>query len=360
MYIPTELLSIIAIKANNPAVIYSLGHDYRPRLLADYLNHDPGGLAEYQATNGHYNDLFQHLDDLEDINDPVIIAGIDSDSIEVMESICQRREFPYLRPTTIAAKNGKLESLKYLIEQGYGTPPEAAFQAIINNHHNIIEYFVRHRIVDIPPFALYLAIKHGHQQMIDYLRVQLFEECIVDSKHQTKQEVMNSHGRRDMIEQAAASGYLEYIRAIKKQMPGVRFSKRVFQLAVSNGYFKIVRYLYEDDPQIITNIVDYAAKRGYYDIVKYLIDRVGRYGSRTGLRAAIRNGYLGIVRLYVIRIGVYVEHKYIIDAVASGRLDTVRFLWQRCKINDRMKQQAIEIARVCGYQLIVDWITEHS
>lgn len=120
--------------------------------------------------------------------------------------------------------------------------------------------------------------------------------------------------------QACRRGHLDIVKILLKN--GVKYSKLILQIAVTGGYFDIVKFLVDNKIAVIndssneygTSALDIACREGHLEIVKYLIANGAELErSYHALFVAVQYGYFDIVRELI-------EHGSDIHAVSDKPL----------------------------------------
>ncbi len=226
------------------------------------------------------------------------------------------RKYLYMKPTVIAAENGYLDIVKYLVENGAGpadindelftaagksgnldllkylisidnsidTKEAALNSAIIAGHQKMVKYLVDNG-VNIPSDALYLAAEGGNIEMLEYLMTKYDLE--IDPE-------------QGLVEAASESGNLELVKyLVNLGVDPHTASNLAITSAAKYGNLDILKYLVSlglnpsaHGGAALIN----ASKEGHLDVVKYLYEQGVKDNKNSALQNAARNGRLNVVR----------------------------------------------------------------
>ncbi|WCR59755.1 MAG: Phosphocholine transferase AnkX [Wolbachia endosymbiont of Ctenocephalides felis wCfeF] len=288
----------------------------------------------------------------------------------------------------LAAKYGKLETVKYLIEEKnvdinkvdrHGCT--ALYWAAKHGHLEVVKYFIEEKNVDInledgsSRNALHWAARHGHLEVVKYF----IEEKNVDIN---KIDEYGNHA----LHWAARHGHLEVVKYfIEEKNVDVnkvdRIGQNALHLAAGNGHLEVVKYFIEEKNVDINledkygrTVLHLAAGNGHLEVVKYFIEeknvdvnKVDKYGNHA-LHLAALNGHFDMVR-YLVENGADVNKADYNDSTALhlaaeyGCFDIVKYLIEKKNVDvnkvDRHGCTALHLAIKFNHMDVIELIINH-
>lgn len=157
------------------------------------------------------------------------------------------------------------------------------------------------------------------------------------------------------MEIAASEGDIEAV-IYRFEVGRERCTSEGFIMAAENGYFEVVKYLYEHGVKSTCDSVDRAIENGHIEIVKYLTENGENEISETSFNIAAAKGYFEMIK-YLSEIGVNGTIEAIEDAIENGNFDIVKFLYEEHEGKySKNKKKLINIARRNGRNYIKQWL----
>ncbi|EGG22772.1 hypothetical protein DFA_04902 [Cavenderia fasciculata] len=161
----------------------------------------------------------------------------------------------------------------------------------------------------------------------------------------------------DILDKVAAVGNLDIIQFLIKTYPHLT-CKHAIDLAASNGYVEVVKYLYgrlRRKGGCSTDAIDLASEHGHLSVVEYLLHRKETF-TRRAMNKSSENGHLTVVdRLH--RAGGRCTKDAMDGAAANGHLSVVEYLHthrtEGCSI------RALDAASKNGYLSVVEYLNSN-
>ena len=254
----------------------------------------------------------------------------------------------------LAALNGELEAVKFLIEDMDCDP-------------NLKDHYERTPLLH--------AIEEGHLDVVRYL---------VDTHHCDR--LCPDEDKQTPLHRAAAEGKIEVVKyfAITRQSNMLikdYFSSTPLHLASFNGHLEVVKFLTEDmgcdsrfKGQFARQPLHYASERGHLDVVRYLVDThhcdplCADEDRQTPLHRAAAKGKLKVVRYFLITrqsnmlIKDYFSNTPLHLASFNGHLEVVKFLTEDMECDPNLKRQfektPLHFASAQGHLKVVKYLVD--
>ncbi|KAH9189771.1 hypothetical protein AeNC1_008256 [Aphanomyces euteiches] len=211
------------------------------------------------------------------------------------------------KPADIAAANGKLSILKWLLTTTRDfASSDAMDQAATNGHMEVVQYLHEKSAVGATNQAMDGAAANGHLEIVRFLHEHRQEGCSTDAA----------------------------------------------DLAASNGHFEIVKFLIDHRKEgYSTKAMDGAASQGHLDIVRFLHGRNTSSPQNASIKQSLKRLFLSPS----IPVGCT---KYALeDAAANGHLNVVRFLREHRQ--EGCIKDALEHATANGHLNVVHFLATH-
>ena len=206
---------------------------------------------------------------------------------------------------------GELEKLKEAIKDGAKISDHAVRIAAKNGRLDIVKYIVEKGEKISDSNAVEIAAESGNLNLVKYL-VDEISAKISDYS----------------VENAASNGHFDIVKYLVEK--GAKISDRSVENAARYGHFDIVKYLVEKGAKISDSAI--AVSIGHLDIVKYLVEK-GAKISDYSVEIAAFDGRLDIVK-YLVEKGAKISDSAI--SAKKGHLDIVKYLVEKgAKISDR-------------------------
>ena len=222
----------------------------------------------------------------------------------------------------IAAKNGGIDVIKYLVEEKNADIGNAVEIAICENHPDCVQYLLE-KGGKIGKFAILCAAKNEDIKMID--------------------EILKKGGKidDDAVSAAAQTGNTDVVDFLLQK--GAKINKAV-DVVAGQGKLEMMKYLLEKGGKIYNWLP--AAENGHDNVIKYLVSLGLDINQDNGLiRDAIKEGNLKAVKTLVDN-GAKIGEYYIWDALASWTKDhddIARYLIEKDgKIKDACLTKAVQ------------------
>jgi ankyrin repeat protein len=188
-------------------------------------------------------------------------------------------------PAQVAAMNGHLETLKYLIENGAkatGGDNYPLKEAAENGHLNVVKYLTENG-ADIKIYGPYVFKRAAKNGRLDHLKYLLKEWNRVHLLETNKVNIVAIDSNYPLLA-AATEGHLEVVKYLVGLGAGSKVSDDyAVQRAAENGHLETVKYLVDlgadersekERSDAITSRDNYAlrwaAKNGHSKVVKYI------------------------------------------------------------------------------------------
>lgn len=289
--------------------------------------------------------------------------------LETTYSECELWMGRYKSLDSEAARNGHLDSVKWMVEEckvfliedaeclnWHGKAMNAAIEA---GNWYVLRYLFDHRPFEFTTRGLNLAIIRGDLEMTKWLHANRFQ-CLDDP-----------------MEDAAEHGYLAILRWLYETLPDLGICVSVMDFAAENNHLHIVKWLHENRSTGCSDTaMILAAANGVLDMVQWLHTNRQEFGAAesknvvssdcpTTVRAvpvsavdfAAAKGYLDIVKFLLGHQDVHCTTTTMNVATSSGHLDIVKWLHENraggCTVN------AMGFAASNGFLNVVRWLHEN-
>ena len=285
-------------------------------------------------------------------------------------------------PLIIAAKNGKLETLKHLLHLAVNVGLKskegktAYHTAAEEGHLDVLKELVMHNDSllnekdDMNRTALYFAVNNNHVSIVKYLLTRKVDVSLKSKDNDTVFEVAARNGYVDVLK-----SLLTYKRYFINAVDGDQYT--LLHLACLKGHLGIVEILLKLNIDVSLkqddglNACHIAAKEGHLQILQMLLnnnqsflDETGFYNS-TPLYLAAWRGHLDVVK-YLLTMGANVRTKVKDGGTAyhkasyEGYLGIVEALVQHDRscidILDDNNCTPLSLATLRGHCNIVDFL----
>jgi hypothetical protein len=155
----------------------------------------------------------------------------------------------------LAAKNGQLDIIKWLHEQGEVFPVQTVINSAMKGHLELLKFLVEKGYC-IPNYTVELAAGNGHLEVVKYL----FE--LPNSKY---------YSIDNILESAIKSGNLEMVKYLHSL--GLNFARYLVDKAAINGHLEILKWFYEKGYSCSVSGAFYAIKKNQLKIMDFLFNK---------------------------------------------------------------------------------------
>ena len=233
LHIPYELLTLI-LNFLDTSSIFSLSVTskkyVRHRIIRLLLRKKRITSIRFNAISNGYSDLLKWLISSEEV-------------IRIANKLYTR----------LAAKEGHLDILVYLYENGCKWDSQTCLNAVVKDHLEIIKYLRTKFCENGWPLGTVLcmnAAKFGHLEVLKYL-------------HET-----GCHWNDTSCMNAAEFGHLEVLQYLHEN--GCEWYEDTCVNATKNGHLEVLKYLHENGCFWDEEACYYAARFGHLEVLKYL------------------------------------------------------------------------------------------
>ncbi|CAN2103767.1 ankyrin repeat domain-containing protein [Wolbachia pipientis] len=250
---------------------------------ADINARDSGGQTPLDyATNSKNNNVVEYLKQAQlDLNNELSNAVVENNIDKVKESIRRGADVNTKvkngrTPLHYAAQEGKLDVVKYLVEEKH---------ADVNANDN--DGFI----------PLHYAAAHGNLRLVKYM---VEKGADFNAK---------CNRLRTPLHLAAMYGYIEVVKYLKERGAAFNlkghYGQSPLHSATINGKLEVVKYLVkegasiDDKDQVGRTPLDYATKKGYKNIVEFLKQKQSRLDLSSEFQNAINEGNLDVAESLV-------------------------------------------------------------
>ncbi|KAF0699092.1 Aste57867_10328 [Aphanomyces stellatus] len=231
--------------------------------------------------------------------------------------------------------------------------------------------------------ALFCAVKHQHEALVDYL-VHALDEIPTLRRPPTDDAKRISFRNYHLVDVAAARGSLPILKLLHVNGVGdattaalaaaagagrldmVQFlhaeraeggSSDAMNNAAMNGHLAVVQFLHAHGFRCTRNALDLASSNGHLEVVQFLHTHRTEGCTRDALNAAARGGHLAVVRFLHANRTEGCTTAAMDGAAAKGHLDMVQFLHEHR--TEGCTQRAMDDAAFWGHASIVEFLSTH-
>lgn len=222
--------------------------------------------------------------------------------------------------TEIAAKNNRLDVLKYLVDdKKFKIGNYAVMYAAEYGHFEVVKYLIQ-KGASIHKHTLFHAIKNGHLEIVKYILENFGYDKTQDYTTLPKKSPLKiiKYLSGDEVD---SNG--EKIK-LPNYIPPFQFGTGGIDSAADGGNFDVLKYLVEKIGFAGKETVYYAANKGYLDILKYLIGEKNAEIPDNAVEYAIESGNFEVIE-YLVKNGATIGNA-LNKAKKSGYLDIANYL----------------------------------
>jgi ankyrin repeat protein len=195
---------------------------------------------QYEYTEGDFEKQYRLLHDNKSMNKLLIESAALGELSLVKYALKNGAYLHFFQDgaVSLAAGEGHLDIVKYLVNLGSGIPPYSLIEAAANGHFKVVKYLIEEKNVIPTEIALTRAILFGRTDIVRYLI----------------ERGVDIHTENDYaLRWAAKNGDLELVKFLMNFGANIHAENDFALLwAVENGHFDIVRYLVEHGADIYT------------------------------------------------------------------------------------------------------------
>lgn len=210
-----------------------------------------------------------------------------------------------------SAKNGNLETIKWLYNKGISFKEESVYLAAENGHTKVVQFLLV-RMNETPNPTIDYAARSGDLEMVKWLH----NYCKIDSF---------------TIENAIKYNHLDLVKWLCETCENYKYYfTSTYKEAVKIGNMNTIKYIYEivEFRYIEPNILELAVKSGNLEVVKLLHSKGYTFDEFTFLQA-VESGNLDIFE-WLCMMDCKNDHRLNMQyGLEGGNLDIVKYLFER-------------------------------
>ena len=238
-----------------------------------------------------------------------------------------------------SAKNGNLETIKWLYNKGMSFKEESVFLAAENGHTKIVQFLLS-KMNKTPEIAIDYAAKSGDLEMVKWLH----NHCEIDSF---------------TIVNAIKHNHLDLVKWLCETCENSKYYfTSIHKVAVEIGNMDIVKYIYEmsEFRYMEQDILDLAVRSGNLEVVKYLHSEGYEFGKFTFLEA-VKSGNLEVFE-WLCMMNCKNDHSLNIEyGLKGGNLDIIKYLYEKDQPLSPIRSY---YATTSGNLKLVEWLFEQN
>jgi len=235
-------------------------------------------------------------------------SAIASGNMEMYKYIKSKEPSKKIYDTEMAfaAKHGRIDFIKYFIDQGVEINTEALRSAVRNDQFDALKFMIENGKKPNNE-VLNTAVENGNREIVEYLIK------------------LGVYPNWEEVNQAASKGDLDIFKIIfdNKAKTNQFYLIQPLEIAVENSHDNIVKYMLDQGVPASDKAVIYAVENGDLPIVKLLIQHKGN--PILALDEAVTNNNLDIVK-YLVENGREISYYHVTKAVQNGNLPMVQYL----------------------------------
>lgn len=305
--------------------------------------------------------------------------------VRLLLSIIDERIISYsYKPCERAAANGRIDTLKLLIENGYPYSSSAYDYAAKGGHLAILKWLreislKNNRLNILDYWTMAGAAEGGHLDILIWLKQQGCEwnEMIGNDAAEYGQfdilkwlkNEFKGNGQLWTITtccEAAKNGHLDILKWLIED--GCPKNELLFMYAAKSGRLDIVEYLREIRCPWDSRACDAAAENGHFEILQWLVKNECSVGSNVFEYAAL-NGHLEILKWYVAESSNRCDLKLVnkhtcINIAKNGHIHVLEWLYENvCHMREEVFVEALRYEKFGVLKLVakcgLSWTNIH-
>lgn len=275
----------------------------------------------------------------------------------------------------MAAEYGYLDIVQSSVEEQKEGVHRAASKAVWGGHVHVVEYLVEEHGADMKQSEYWLddgpvvtiAASQGHLEMLQYL-VEIGHDVHVDDDAPCREAIENGHLEvvkylfsnsavtvEEAVQRAVENGQTEVVKYFIDTYGTSIDEYNVLKGASGSGHLGLVKYLVgRVSEDCRKEALETAVEHGKLEVVKYFVEELRVSSAEDVLRSPIKYRDKEIFSYLLARSSWTELYEILLSEAQNGRVQHVRYLVEKRGVTDMNKlEEALEIAIKHGHSDVI-------